>query len=403
MKLHSHLVFKVLGCLKLIFNENRYADKVLEKIFKENRKLGARDRRFIAETVYEIVRNRRLYQEVMQSDHHLDLVAAHLVRMHGDLPDDDFFSNYDPVKIKNRLGYKYSESIQYSFPDWLDQLGLKEFGSEWPALMKALNQKAEVYLRVNRLKINPPDLQKLLLQDEINTKTMDGFPDALVLTERKNVFTSECFKKGYFEVQDVSSQLIAPLVGAQAGDRVADTCAGAGGKSLHLAALMKNKGKIISLDIHEWKLGELKKRATRNGVDIIETKVIENSKTIKRLEKSFDRVLLDVPCSGLGVLRRNPDTKWKLSLEEIERLVQLQREILQDYSKLAKDKAVLVYATCSILHKENEEQVQWFLQTEQGKSWKLVEEIRQWPHKQLGQGPQQLGHDGFYAAKLVRG
>lgn len=395
MKLHSHLVFKVLDCLKLIFKENKYADKVLEKTFKENRKLGARDRRFMAETVYEVVRHRKFYQEVMQSDYDLDLVAAHLVRLNGELPDDDVFAEYDPVKIKNRLGYKYPENVQYSFPDWLDQLGQKEFGLEWPALMKALNQKAEVFLRVNRLKINLEDLQKLLLKEEIITKTINGFPDALVLTERKNVFTSDSFKKGYFEVQDVSSQLIAPLVAPQAGERVADTCAGAGGKSLHLAALMKNKGKIISLDIHEWKLGELKKRAARNGVDIIETKVIENSKTIKRLEKSFDRVLLDVPCSGLGVLRRNPDTKWKLSMEEIERLVQLQREILQDYSKLAKDKAVLVYATCSILHKENEEQVQWFLKTEQGKSWTLAEEIRQWPHKQ--------GYDGFYAAKLVCG
>ena len=207
MKLHSHLVFKVLDCLKLIFKENKYADKVLEKIFKENRKLGSRDRRFMAETVYEVVRHRRFYQEVMQSDYDLDLVAAHLVRLHGELPDEDVFADYDPVKIKNRLGYKYPESVQYSFPDWLDELGQKEFGSEWPALMKALNQKAEVFLRVNRLKIAPEDLQKLLLKEEIITKMVSGFPDALVLPERKNVFTSDSFKKGYFEVQDARTWL----------------------------------------------------------------------------------------------------------------------------------------------------------------------------------------------------
>jgi 16S rRNA (cytosine967-C5)-methyltransferase len=206
---------------------------------------------------------------------------------------------------------------------------------------------------------------------------------------------TECFKKGFFEVQDAGSQMIAPLLNPQPGERVVDACAGAGGKSLHLAACMKNKGKIISMDIHEWKLNELKKRAARGGVDIIETKVIETNKTIKRLENSFDKILLDVPCSGMGVIRRNPDTKWKLSMEEIDRMILLQREILRDYSKMGKSKSTMVYATCSILNRENEDQVKWFLtETEEGKSWKLVEEVRLWPHKD--------GFDGFYAAKMER-
>ena len=195
-------------------------------------------------------------------------------------------------------------------------------------------------------------------------------------------------------MQDAASQQVAELLQVQPGQRVVDACAGAGGKSLHLAALMKNKGKIISMDIHEWKLKELKTRAARDGVDIIETKVIEGSKTIKRLEGGFDRVLLDVPCSGMGVLRRNPDTKWKLTLAEIERLQQLQREIISDYSKLAKPNAVMVYATCSILHRENEDQVKWFLTTDEGQKWTLDKEIRIWPHTH--------GFDGFFGARLIK-
>ena len=148
------------------------------------------------------------------------------------------------------------------------------------------------------------------------------------------------------------------------------------------------------MDIHEWKLKALKVRAARGGVDIIETKLIESSKTIKRLEDGFDRVLLDVPCSGLGVLRRNPDTKWKLQAEEITRLVQLQKEILQDYSKLSKNNGRMVYSTCSVLPEENEQQVQAFLSSEAGKNWKLKEEKRLWPHLD--------GYDGFYAALLEK-
>ena len=139
------------------------------------------------------------------------------------------------------------------------------------------------------------------------------------MEERQNIFTRQQFKDGLFEVQDAGSQLIAPFIQPLSGQRVIDACAGGGGKTLHLAALMQNKGRIIALDTEAWKLDELKKRARRAGAsDIIETRVIDSSKVIKRLENSADRVLLDVPCSGLGVLRRNPDAKWKLSPEFIE-------------------------------------------------------------------------------------
>lgn len=156
---------------------------------------------------------------------------------------------------------------------------------------------------------------------------------------------------------------------------------------------MKNKGKIVALDIHEWKLKELRKRSTRQGIDIIEVRVMDDPRIIKRLYDSADRVLLDVPCSGLGVLRRNPDTKWKLSPGELDRLRPLQAEILRDYSKMVKPGGKLVYATCSVLPSENEEQVKRFL-SEHKEEWALEEERRWKPHAN--------GYDGFYAARLAR-
>lgn len=395
MRLHFHILKKIAEALQDIFENKKYADKVIEKLFKNNRKLGSRDRRFIAETIYEIVRYHRYYQTVAESNEAYNLLAVHLVK--NNLDTEEFQDEYpiDIDVIKANLKKKYPLAVTESFPDWMNELGEKEFGAEeWKQIMHALNQPADVYLRTNTLRIDREILMKELEKEEIITEKVEHLPDCLRLIERKNVFSTQCFKNGYFEVQDAASQFIAPLLDVRPGLRVVDACAGAGGKSLHIASLMKNKGKIIAMDIHEWKLGELKKRAARNRVDIIETKVIESNKTIKRLEASFDRVLLDVPCTGWGVIRRNPDTKWKLSSDEIDRLITLQREIVTDYSKMSKPGGLMVYATCSILHRENEEQVKWFLSSPEGAKWNFKKEIRLWPHKDH--------FDGFYAALLEK-
>lgn len=399
LPLHPHLVREIVLCLEEIFQQGKYADKVIEKAFKAHRKWGSRDRKFFAETVYEIVRHRRLLENAVgKTDNMWALIAAYLIKQSYEVPPWEEFQAFDRLQISNRLKEVKAPQIKYSFPDWLDELGKSEFGSEWPNLMQALNQPAEVFLRVNTLKITPEKLMDLLKTEDVETEKIQTksfeFPNCLKLKKRKNVFTTQAFKKGFFEVQDAASQLVAPLLDPQPGERMADACAGAGGKSLHLAMLMKNKGKIISMDIHDWKLKELKTRAARNGVDIIETKLIESSKTIKRFEGSFQHLLLDVPCSGLGVLRRNPDTKWKLSNEEINRLVELQRDLLRRYSKMCSVGGTMVYATCSILHRENEEQTKWFLNSEEGLSWSLEKELRVWPHID--------GFDGFYAAKFKR-
>ena len=231
----------------------------------------------------------------------------------------------------------------------------------------------------------------MLIKEGIETENLSNNPDALVLSKRKNVFTSQAFKDGMFEVQDASSQLVAPFMDLKEGMRVIDACAGAGGKTLHIAALMNNKGRIIALDTEGWKLEELRKRARRAGASNIETRTIDSSKTIKRLENSADRLLLDVPCSGLGVLRRNPDAKWKLSLEFIEKVKILQQKILNDYSIMLKKGGVLVYSTCSILPSENEMQVEKFLSEK--KDFELVEQKSIYPNE---------GFDGFFMARIKK-
>lgn len=400
MKLHPLLVRHVAQALFTIFREDRYADKVIEYTLKQNPKAGSHDRAFIAETTYEIVRHYRLYVEILghapitEYDFWKICAIHFVVAKNITLPDWVEFKGLDADNIRE----KYAALTQIrvfreSVPDWLDELGSKELGDQWDNALNWLNRPAKVVLRANRLKTTRAELQAALQKEGIET-TPQGEDDALVLERRQNVFQTQAFKNGFFEVQDFSSQLVAQLLAPQPGMRVVDACAGGGGKTLHLAALMQSKGQLVALDTLAWKLDELRLRARRAGASNIETRTIENRKAIKRLYNSADRLLLDVPCSGLGVLRRNPDSKWKLQPDFIEKLRATQQDILQFYSPIVKVGGRLVYATCSILPSENEHQVQQFLNSESGKKFKLLEE-----KKIL---PQDSGFDGFYMALLER-
>jgi 16S rRNA (cytosine967-C5)-methyltransferase len=395
VKLYRNLCEAVVEGLQSIFTDNKYADKVIEKILKSNPKWGARDRRFIAETIYDIVRWYRLFREVSgaEEDDFWKLLGVWCLWNNTEFPDWEEFEGLNRKKIEARYEEVQSDrKIRESIPDWLDELGEKEFGDKWEQELTALNEEAKVVLRVNTLKINRKSLQTQLDEEEIASEAPAKFPDALILEQRQNIFTRQQFKDGLFEIQDAGSQLIAPFLQAAPGMRVIDACAGGGGKTLHLAALMQNKGRIIAMDTEGWKLEELKKRARRAGAGNIETRVIESSKTIKRLENSADRVLLDVPCSGLGVIRRNPDAKWKLSIDFIERVKELQQHILADYSTMVKKDGLLVYSTCSLLPSENEKQVIAFLETHKD-SFELVDQKWMLPSE---------GFDGFYMALMRR-
>ncbi|MCB0451416.1 MAG: class I SAM-dependent methyltransferase [Aequorivita sp.] len=401
MKLHRNLVFATIDSLHLIFNENKQADKVLKNTLKRDKRWGARDRAFIAETTYDIVRWKRLYAEIAEVREPFD--RPNLFRLFTvwatlngiAIPEWKQFEDTPTRRIKGKFDElskirKYRESI----PDWLDELGQKELGKKWDKEIAALNQQADVVLRVNTLKTTVEKLQNELADLDIETEILKGYPDALKLKERTNVFTTDAFKNGLFEVQDASSQKVAEILNAKPGMRVIDACAGAGGKSLHIATMMQNKGQLIAMDIYENKLNELKRRARRNDIFNIETRVIDSTKVIKKLIDKADKVLIDAPCSGLGVLKRNPDAKWKLQPEFMDKIHTTQKELLDSYSRMVKPGGQMVYATCSILPSENEMQVKAFLSREEGKDFTLLNEEKIMPSKS--------GFDGFYISLLQK-
>lgn len=395
-----NLFVGIIDTLNQIFFEGKYADKEVERTLKSNRAWGARDRAFIAETVYDLVRWKRLVEGAMSRPLTPDTLwefvgtwfAMNLVEEQS-LPKWDEFKLIFPKEIlKRHHESAKNPAVAQSFPDWLYEIGQNELGkAKWETEVEALNQQAPTVLRINTLKADRKFVQKALKEQRIKSKILSKYQDALELEEKTNIFRTDEFHSGFFEVQDAGSQLIAPFLRVEPGMRVVDACAGAGGKTLHLAALMKNKGQIIAMDLYEWKLKELKKRAKRNNVQNVQTKVIE-AKTIKRMEASCDRLLIDAPCSGLGVLKRNPDTKWKLKPEFLDNIKKEQEKILNDYSRMVKKGGMLVYATCSILPSENKEQVDKFLAN--NSDYKLINDKQYYPSEN--------GYNGFYMALIER-
>lgn len=401
LKHHSFHIKAIFNALKDIFEKNEYADKAIEKVMRANKYWDVRERSFVSDVTYDMVRNWRLLFvssgiEGKLTDKNLWMILGTYLVFDGyELPESNYFKGLSEKKIISQLEkFHKIRKIRESVPDWLDAIGEKELGKDWDKTIRALNQKPTVVLRANSLKTTPKELQKILEEEKItDTSLVSWSPDAVELKFPRNVFRTEAFHKGLFEVQDASSQMVSEFLNVQPGMRVVDACAGAGGKTLHIAALMKNKGRIIALDVKDKKLQELKKRASRADVRIVEPRTIDTSKVIKRLKDTADRLLLDVPCSGLGVLRRNPDSKWKMSLEEIERVKKIQRDILTGFSDITKVGGKMVYATCSILPSEGEEQVKWFLQ-ETGDKWNFLGEKRYSPD---------IHHaDGFYMSLLER-
>ena len=398
-RLHPNLVKACIEGLRQIFTDGKHADSVVNNLLKSNPKWGSSDRKFIAETIYDIVRWWRKLWYLVGEEPNLTnaglwkLCGAYLISKDIPLPPWEEFGKLDKNTVIEReikaLGIRV---IRESIPDWLDSIAEEELGGRWDTEIEELNKQAEFIIRTNTLKVKRNNLQKALRDEETETTVLTGYPDALLVNERKRIFTTHCFQDGWFEVQDASSQEVAYFMDLKPGMRVIDACAGGGGKSLHIAALMQNKGRIISLDIFEWKLKELQRRAKRAGVSVIETRLIESSKTIKRLAEQGDRVLIDAPCSGIGVLKRNPDIKWKLSAESIDSIRKEQAKILSDYSVMVKKGGSIIYATCSILPSENEMIVDKFLS--EHPNFKKVKEKRIFPSES--------GFDGFYMAMLER-
>lgn len=385
--------------MRAIFIEGRYADKVIESVLRSNPKAGSADRAFIAESTYEVVRHFRLYATLLGRTpgdlvDFWQLVGIHLLIRKGSMPTWRELEGLDREAIlRHYQAGELPRAVVESVPDWVDQTGQQELGALWPPTLHALNQPARVVLRTNTLKATRTDLLNRLSEEGIEAEG-HGPAEAIVLVRRKNVFQTAAFKAGWFEVQDYSSQQVAHLLDPKPGMRVVDACAGGGGKTLHMSALMGGKGSLIALDTLSWKLDALRLRARRAGASNIDCRAIDSGKVIKRLHNSADRLLLDVPCSGIGVLKRNPDTKWKLESAELERLKTTQQHVLQTYSPMLRSGGRMVYATCSVLPGENQNQVHGFLTSPAGEAFKLIRERTILP--------QEEGFDGFYMALLEK-
>jgi 16S rRNA (cytosine967-C5)-methyltransferase len=395
LKLHKSIVESIIEGLREIFELGLFADQVVKNKLKSDKRWGARDRKFIAESIYDLVRYYRWYMtigEIEQTNEHRfqKIAAIYFLEKKLDFP--EWFQPILPTEEKmeeNRAVFGKEVKYVASIPDWLDEIGKEELGEIWSAEMNALNQQAKVVLRVNTLKTNKTLLIKILEKENVEVEELEGFPDALMLKKRRDLSQLKAYADGLFEIQDASSQLVAPFAQASSGMLAVDACAGAGGKTLHLAAQMENNGKIISLDLEEHKLKELRKRSKRANCKISRAHLIF-ADTIDQFKDQADLLLIDAPCSGLGVLRRKPDSKWKLTPERLNELKQIQQKLLEDYPPMLKSGGTLVYVTCSILPSENEKQVEQFLAKNTGK-YTLEEERKIMPSE---------GFDGFYMARL---
>ena len=396
--LHS-LSSEICTTLRMIFWEHMYATKAIQQTLGIHSAWEEEQRALFSETVYDITRWWRPLWYIIdikptpEEEYLQKLITIYLVSKKGDITALQKRKGIDAAGVLQRIHtIKTSRALRESIPDWLDELGVKELGSRWDSVIASLNKHPDLIIRVNTLKINAKQLSRALHKEGVIAEPLAGNTDALFIKEKTNVFRLKSYDTGLFEVQDAASQMASRMLNPQAGTRVIDACAGEGSKTLHLAALIGNKGKIIALDTQEWKLKELRRRAKKAGADTIETRQITSSKIIKRMKNTADRLLLDVPCSGLGTLQRNPDIKWKLTIADLDRLRDIQHDLLDKYCTLLKPEGTMVYSVCSILPSEGKQQIQEFLSNY--KEFHLLEEKRYWPDKERG--------DGFYIAHVKR-
>ena len=359
------------AALRAVLPLEHPADSILRHFFRENPTLGVNDRAFVAETVFGILRHRFFIESAVNIATPRSLLLAYLARFQG-LNMRELISLVSETEAKLLTGIKsvsleaQSLDVQAEFPVWLMEK-LRNFmsDSEILDLGRSLQQAAPLDLRVNTLLASRDEVLAVLSKDGIEGSPTPYSPIGIRLAGKPAINRHELFVTGKVEIQDEGSQLLGYLLGPKRRDMVVDFCAGAGGKSLMLGALMRSQGRIYALDNSEKRLNNLKPRLKRSGLSNLYPQLItnENDIKVKRLTGKIDRVLVDAPCSGLGTLRRNPDLKWRQSPQSIEELKRKQAAILASAANLLKPGGRLVYATCSFLPEENQEIVDKFLST----------------------------------------
>ncbi|HEY1039749.1 MAG TPA: RsmB/NOP family class I SAM-dependent RNA methyltransferase [Bacteroidia bacterium] len=400
MYFNEKLVLPVFYIVKEVLIEKKNADKSIQFYFQKKTTLKPEEKEFIADLVYGLLKNWRLLQESFGQStgyilkHPFAFLPSYYLNEKMELPAELKRVTFNKWEFNERLEKNLQErKLKYSYPDDLDQYCLNDLGEEkWNSIAEALHQEAPRYIRINSLKTNKLHLIPQLQKSKLIVKEVEVCNSAIEILSSQPLFSLPSFREGMFEIQDVASQLVSEFIDPMPGEKVIDACAGTGGKSLHISCLTQNKGKVISMDITEKKLDQLKKRAARANAQNIETRLIDGEKTIKRYHDFADKLLLDVPCSGTGVFKRNPDAKWKITSASILNLINTQKEILDRYSKMCKPGGIMVYANCSVLPSEGETQVIDFLKRNPG--WELIKEKR--IH------PDEIRADGFYMARLKR-
>ncbi len=352
-----------------------FASDRIAEAFRRERQLHSSERREVAETLYGMIRQAR------RMDHALEVAGAaaapgparELLRyvafrvLHDDWTPEQAATvspgvDWAAVRAVDDVTRRERESARrfgllHSLPDWLARRLQAQFGADADALAIALNTRAPLTIRANRLRGPREKLAEQLKEAGIETQPTRFAQDGLSLETRVNVFGLKEFQDGLFEVQDEASQLIAELVAPPVKGTVVDACAGAGGKTLGLGALMEGKGRLIALDISGKKLEELRRRARRNGihnVQALETDEDSWPDEVLALQGKIDRVLVDAPCSGIGALRRNPEARWRLAESDLERLRGQQESLLARALELIGPGGRVIYATCTVLAEENE-------------------------------------------------
>lgn len=399
MKIYKNIASGIVLGLRRILEQKQPARIVLPQLFKMNRQWGSRDRKLVGKIFFDILRFKALYSYAGEisdenANYYWELIGVWCVINKMILPNWMEFTSINTKRTIARYETELNPALRESFPAWINRLGENALGKKlWHKEMEALNKAALLVIRVNRLKITPEKLKETLFeQHEIIAQLVDGYPDALVIEKHINLQTFSIYKRGYFEIQDANSQRLASFSKVLPGQKVLDICAGSGGKALHLATCMLNNGTLIATDLRTNKLYQLNIRAKRNGVQIIKTIQIES--LLVNQHQSFDVVLIDAPCSGIGTIRRRPEIKWQLSETALSQFQDQQSELLQNSALFTKPMGKLVYVTCSILKEENQDQISSFLTSPRGQNFELEKENYLLCH--------QTGFDGFYMACLKR-
>lgn len=390
VRIHRILAEAAEGLVRAVLDEGRVLDRVMAEAFKANAKWGKRDRGFVAESVWEVVRWRRALAFVADAEDVRAWLAVVWRRMELEVPEwwswegaaaDDFRAREVALADQPR-------AIRESVPDWLDARGERELGEAWAGELAALNRRAAVFLRVNGRRNSVEEAEAWLKAEGVTTRRVPGVDGAL---EVDGLLPARLLNEGRVEIQDAGSQKIVPLVEAEPGMRVLDACAGAGGKTLALGDAMEARGELLAMDVAPRKLEELKRRVQRAGMNGVKVERW-GAESLRRWRGWADRVLIDAPCSGLGTLRRQPDLKWRLDEPGLEKVRRTQRKLLDHYGELLRPGGKMVYATCSVLTSENEGQLA-ALRERDGR-WRVEEELRV--------SPAATGWDGFFAARLSR-